>query len=169
MARPKEPVDIVVDTREQMPWAFSPRVTVHRAPLRAGDYSLVGAEERFAIERKSVADLIHSLTTERDRFVRELQLLRGYEWSAVFVEGDLAAIARGDFRSYASPESIVGSCAWIATDVGVPVVFCGTRAAASMYAEKMLIRLAARIACGGSSNGTTEVGDGTQRPKETRP
>lgn len=139
-----EPVTIVVDTREQAPWAFSPQVVQVRACLPAGDYSVAGHETRFAIERKSVADLVGTLTAGRDRFARELEVLRGYEFAAVFVEGDLAAIARGEYRSQASPASMVGSCAWIATDVGVPVIFCGDRATAAAYAEKCLTRLARR-------------------------
>jgi ERCC4-type nuclease len=134
---------IIVDTREQTPWVFSPSVITTRATLAFGDYSVLGLEGRVAIERKSVADLCGSLTAGRLRFFRELEKLADYEFAAVFVEGDLPALMRGEYRSEASPQSIIGSCAAIAVDVGVHVCFLGSRAAASAYAEKVLCRLAA--------------------------
>src|SRR5690606_8361398 len=48
---------IVVDTREQQPLPFS-RLKSERGTLATGDYSFRGGEEVFAIERKSVADLV---------------------------------------------------------------------------------------------------------------
>jgi len=56
----------IVDTREQNPLSFRrfkgwfARVE-HRA-LRLGDYSVAGMEDRCVVERKDLADLIHSFT-----------------------------------------------------------------------------------------------------------
>lgn len=148
-----DPFTVVVDTREQAPWAFSPRVSIERRKLEVGDYSVVGLERRIAIERKSVADLVGTLTRGRARFWRELRALAGYEYAAVFVEGGLPEIWRGDYRSDATPTSIIGSCAAIAADIGVHVCFLGDRAHAALYAERVLGRLAERLGDGGAGDG----------------
>lgn len=48
---------IVIDTREQAPLPFS-RLAVERGTLVSGDYSFRGGEELFAVERKSIPDLV---------------------------------------------------------------------------------------------------------------
>lgn len=63
---------------------------VERATLREGDYSARGLEGRVAIERKSVSDLVGSLTHGRERFVRELERLATYDFKAIVIEGSLA-------------------------------------------------------------------------------
>jgi ERCC4-type nuclease len=48
---------IVIDSREQQPLSFS-RLPAIRGTLVTGDYSVVGLESLFAIERKAFADLV---------------------------------------------------------------------------------------------------------------
>ena len=115
---------IIVDTREQLPYAFdSERVVVFRKTLPAGDYSLVGLEDIVAVERKTLDDLVGSLTLHRDRFMREIELLGGYEAACVVVEADLTDIVQHRYRSKARPMSIIGSIVshrddWIIPDCG---------------------------------------------------
>jgi ERCC4-type nuclease len=71
---------IIQDSREQRPLPFSDDVPVVIAGLRAGDYSILGMETDVALERKNIDDLCMCVTSERDRFERELVLLRGYKW-----------------------------------------------------------------------------------------
>src|SRR5215470_4824735 len=70
---------IVVDTREQNPFDFSRFegwfAGIERRALNVGDYSIAGLEDECVIERKDLADLIHSLTTERPVFVNRLRLM----------------------------------------------------------------------------------------------
>lgn len=47
---------LVVDTREQTPLPFA-RLRWERGTLQSGDYSFRGAEDLFAIERKTIPDL----------------------------------------------------------------------------------------------------------------
>ncbi len=137
---------ILVDTREQTPWVFSPGAVPLRATLPSGDYSLPGLTDRVALERKSLADLLHSLTQDRARFFREIERLSGYSHAAVVVEASLDQVLRGELgRSHATPASVVGSCLAIHVDYGVPVIWAGSRPAASVYAEKMLARIWALI------------------------
>jgi ERCC4-type nuclease len=77
-------IPVVIDTREQKPYRFDLKVfcMIDRV-LPVGDYSLEGMEAHAAIERKSLVDLLGSLTGERDatglnRFQRELQRFSQY-------------------------------------------------------------------------------------------
>ena len=66
---------IKIDTREQNPYAFKTPSEVGTVPV--GDYSISGLENHIAVERKELNDLIGCLTTDRERFERELHKGRG--------------------------------------------------------------------------------------------
>ncbi|QHI69852.1 ERCC4 domain-containing protein [Tichowtungia aerotolerans] len=65
---------IRVDTREQAPLEFERCATV-RGTIGTFDYSLDGDQEHFAIERKSLPDLIQSLAIQKN-WIRELKKIR---------------------------------------------------------------------------------------------
>lgn len=69
------PLQIAIDSREPWPhpWApYWPGVTVVRATLDTGDIAL-SANLDVAIERKTASDMVSCITSERDRFERELR------------------------------------------------------------------------------------------------
>jgi len=96
-----EPLHIVIDSREQSPWAWDPSdaITDIRA-LVAGDYALAedcervrGREAlavRFAVERKSLDDFLGTISGGWDRFQRELTRMESFPARVVIVEGDFA-------------------------------------------------------------------------------
>jgi len=69
------PLTVVCDSREQLPYRFDrwAGVRIFRGTLPTGDYSLAGYEDRLAVERKSLEDLLGCLTFGRERFERELR------------------------------------------------------------------------------------------------
>lgn len=67
---------LVTDTREKRPLCFTHLPSVSET-LQTGDYSIKGFERDFSVERKSIPDLINSLTRERERFTKELHRLTG--------------------------------------------------------------------------------------------
>ena len=140
-------VSIVVDTREQRPYEFDPAhfVTVRRA-LPVGDYSLEGHEAQVAIERKSLDDFVSTVIGQRERFGRELRVLRGYELGCVVVEGSLEDILAQRYRSRAHPNSVLGAALSIIVDYRVPVFFCGDRQLAVHFAAGLLGRYARKMA-----------------------
>jgi ERCC4-type nuclease len=91
---------VVIDTREQLAWSFAGmqadaidgrrpiQVACVRACLPSGDYSLLGFENRIAIERKSLQDLFSTIGQGRARFERELARLAVMEAADVVVEAD---------------------------------------------------------------------------------
>ena len=115
---------IIIDTREQSPLDFSrwPDVTVETGTLTSGDYSLAGLTDRFGVERKSLPDLVASVTKGRDRFQRELERLRGFDVAALVVEGIMEQVARHEYRSKSNPDSVLQSLAAFQVRYGVPVI-----------------------------------------------
>lgn len=83
----EEPV-VIVDTREQTPLVFA-HLRSEAGTLMTGDYSVRGLEEEFAVERKSMQDLVGSLTRERARFMREMHRLRGFRARYLLVVGTM--------------------------------------------------------------------------------
>ena len=101
---------IVVDTRESLPLGF-PGST--KKALATGDYSVVGMEERVAIERKTLGDFYTCVGRERARFERELERLAAMAYGAVVIETSLSEICHGTEFSRVHPMSAIGSIiAW---------------------------------------------------------
>jgi len=125
---------IVVDSREQAPLEFS-RLPSRPGSLSTGDYSIAGLENDFAVERKSVADLIGSLTSGRERFSRELERMRSLNFCRLLIVGSEQDIAEGRYRSNASPTAIMHSLYAIESR-GVPIVFSPTPAEAAALVER---------------------------------
>jgi len=65
---------IRVDTREQHPLEFENVATV-RGTISTFDYSIEGDEDDFAVERKSLPDLISSVAIQKN-YCRELKKLK---------------------------------------------------------------------------------------------
>lgn len=112
------PFTVLVDTREQAPFRFQNiggtrfplLIPTKTATLQSGDYSIDGHELRVAVERKSIEDLYSTLTHGRERFVRELERLREFDFSTVVVEADWHAVAIDPpFGSNVRPKSITSS------------------------------------------------------------
>ena len=137
----REPVAVVIDTREQLPYAFDPAVvTVTRKALPAGDYSLPGYETCVAVERKSLDDFVASVITARACFGRELRAIAEFDLGCIVVEAALDDILAHRYRSGAHPSAVLGATLSIIVDHGVPVFFCGDRQLACRFVEGLLCR-----------------------------
>ena len=119
---------IQIDTREQNP-LFFPEHEILVEKLDVGDYGIVGCSDwdnpQFIVERKSKGDLIGSLTQGRERFWREVLKLRQFNFAAIVVEAHLSEIQGQDYRSQATPQSIIQSLYAIAVRADVHVFWCG--------------------------------------------
>jgi ERCC4-type nuclease len=117
--RPK----IAVDTREQSPLKFTRLEAVERA-LFTGDYSIMGLEEEFAVDRKSLDDLANCcLATNRDRFEHELHRLRGYQFKRLLIVGTREDIAVGRYHSRITPKAVLATLGVFEVRYSVPSVF----------------------------------------------
>ncbi len=134
---------IVVDSREQLPYAFdsSPHyegTETVKAKLPTGDYSIKGLEHRIAIERKSLPDLIGCLTKGRARFCRELDRAAQLECFVVVVECSFKDIASGNYRSALRPWSALQSLSAWWVRYRVPWFPAGSRAASEALTWSLL-------------------------------
>lgn len=142
MQKPLDFPMILIDSREQTPWSFT-LPSVRACVPRGADYSLAGFETAIGIERKSLGDMIGSLTAGRERFMRSLAALRERPWRCLIVESTLGIIRSHSYRSRVHPNSIVGSLASIVAD-GVPVFLAGDHNQAAAFAEKLLQKFHSR-------------------------
>jgi len=144
---PEGLIPAIVDTREQLPYELNnSRFSITRAALPAGDYSLVGYEVRCAIERKSLADFLGSITAGRERFHRELERLRSYDLAALVIEASWEDIELGNYPLvHGRPCSAVHPNAVAGTLVSIharycPVFCAGDRLGAQRFVERVLRR-----------------------------
>lgn len=133
---------LVEDSREQAGYGSgglfkTPCVT---GTLSHGDYSVLGLEELIGIERKSLADLLGSLTNSRDRFETELKRARTYHRFYVLVECSPSDLLVENFGklSRAHPRSIWGTiCTWHSRYV--PFIFGEDRNTSARLCEAILV------------------------------
>ena len=128
---------IVVDSREQCPFSFTHEryeVQVQPGTLSVGDYSLAGLEDKVAVERKSLSDLVACLGRERERFERELMRGAALDAFAVVCEGSWLELARSEYRSQLNPHAACQSVLAFTARYRVPFLFAGTRGAAEYMA-----------------------------------
>lgn len=96
-------ITLIQDSREQSPYLFDhPRykdLAVKVAGLSTGDYSVEGMEHLVAVERKSMPDLLQSISTGRERF--ENELIRALELDAfmVVIEEPFRNLGNKDYQS----------------------------------------------------------------------
>jgi DNA excision repair protein ERCC-4 len=128
----------VIDTREKEPWDLGPESI--RKKIEAGDYSIEGQEQRVAIERKTLDDLVNTVIHGRDRFYAELRKLAAYPHRCVVVEANLEDVLRHLYHSQAHPQSVTGTVISIIVDFQIPVFFCSNRQVACHFAKSFLER-----------------------------
>lgn len=124
---------IVIDSREQAPFSFRHEryeAKTRKGTLTVGDYSLAGLEDKVAVERKSLPDLVICLARERERFERELARGAALDAFTVVVEASWAELAGGQYRSQLNPHAACQSVAAFMTRHRVPFLFAGSRSAA---------------------------------------
>ena len=131
---PETPL-IIIDSREQTPLAFE-HFPSRCGTLQSGDYSLAGHEGRFTVERKSVTDLIGSLTAGRDRFERECHRLRGYDFARLLIVGHPDELPFYLARRKTTSKAILGSLAAFEVRYRLPVVWEPSEKRAAVQIEK---------------------------------
>ena len=131
---------IVIDDREKRPHRFETETRTAR--LETGDYSLSGGEHMIAIERKTVDDLVGSLSCGRKRFEAELSRARGFHYFAIVAETTFSDLAGGTYRSNMNPKAAVQSLLTFSVRYGVPVFFAGSRENGSDITESLLLKYA---------------------------
>lgn len=114
----------IIDTREQNPLSFRRfRGWFERIEYRAlalGDYSIEGMERSCVVERKDLADLIQSFTTNRAIFVNRLRRMSQASQSLLVVTAPLGEIKSEYPYRAASPNRITQSLIAVLAGLRVP-------------------------------------------------
>jgi ERCC4-type nuclease len=116
----------IVDTREQNPLSFRRfrgwfAKIEHRA-LRLGDYSVAGMEDVCTVERKDLADLICSFTTNRAVFINRLRRMAELPHSLLVVTSSLTEIKSEYPYRAANPNRITQSLIAVLTGLRLPFI-----------------------------------------------
>lgn len=129
-------LEIVVDSHERYAYRFTDeQVTTVKRALPCGDYGLMRGETLIAsVERKSLPDLVSSLTSGKLRYaVAELAALPR---AAIVVEDRYSAIFAQD---RVRPATVADGIAELQVRwPNVPIVFCETRALAQQWTYRYL-------------------------------
>lgn len=131
------PFTIIVDSREKDGYTFSKYPFVTKK-LDIGDYSIEGLEEIVAVERKSLADFMNTITRGRARFHVELGKMKRLRAKCVVVESTLRDVLDEKYKSGLPASNVLGTVMSINIDFGIPVFFCSDRQAAIVFVEKYL-------------------------------
>jgi hypothetical protein len=129
-------LEIVVDSHERYPWKFTAQqATTTRRALSAGDYAIeLEGVVVAAVERKTLADLVATLTTGKLRYA--LADLATVPRAAVVVEDRYSAVFKLD---RVRPAIVADGLAEAqARFPSVPIVFCETRPLAQEWAYRFL-------------------------------
>jgi ERCC4-type nuclease len=117
---------VLVDTREQNPFDFSRFAGwftgVDKRSLGLGDYSVAGLEDICVVERKDLADLVHSFTAERSVFVERLRRMSSYPHRLLVITAALSQVKSPYPHSNASPNRILQSLIAVLAGITVPFV-----------------------------------------------
>lgn len=134
---------IVVDSREQLPYQFKSPCEV--GTLQVGDYSICGLEDCVAVERKEINDLIGCLTSDRERFEKELHRGKALDYFALVIEASLRDLANGKYHSQMNPRSAVQSLLAFSIRYRLPIFFWENRAYGQRITESLLCKYAREI------------------------
>ena len=124
----KDKFTILVDSREREPYIFKKyEYPILKASMPTGDYSIGGYINDCAIERKSFADFVQSITKGRDRFERELD--RGSEMTffAVVIEADCRNLYSKRLYSKINRGVIFHTATKWMVKYNIPIIWASTR------------------------------------------
>ncbi len=139
---------VLQDSREQLPLDLTYPVEIVGLPC--GDYGVRGFSDwgnpAFIVERKSLDDLIGSLTSGRERFWKECLKLRQFAFRAILIEAYPGEVEMHQYRSRCLPQSVFGSLAALQVRMGLHVIWAGDRDRAARELERLV-----RVFCSGIS------------------
>ncbi len=134
-------IRVVVDTREQAPLDITDYPT-ERATLPVGDYGIAGFSDwdnpAFIVERKSLDDLVGSLTTGRDRFIRECEKMRAFRFHALVIEAREEDVTCHRYQSAATPQSVLQTLCALQVRAGLHILWCADPDGAARAVERLV-------------------------------
>lgn len=146
-------INIIADTREKNGWTFSSSKlikNIEQKKLDTGDYSIVGYETEFAIERKASTSEIATNLTEK-RFDDVLGRLTVFTYKYIICEFDFVDLMDFPVNSgmprylydkvKISPNFLISAMSKIQVDYGIPIIYAGNKNNAEIVAESIMKRV----------------------------
>lgn len=125
---------VIVDTRENLPYSFEEYGNwigdVKSSALATGDYSIEGFEECISLERKTLNDIVMSLMSSRERFLREMSRLGEFKYKCLSIEASRTEIKTPytfSSKVKAHPNGVIGSLDAIAARYGINIHYGDNR------------------------------------------
>jgi ERCC4-type nuclease len=116
----------IIDTREQNPLSFRRFrgwfADIEERALPLGDYSVSGMENSCVVERKDLADLICSFTSNRSVFIRRLQRMSDRPHSLLVITASLTEIKSEYPYRAANPNRITQSLIAVLAGLRLPFI-----------------------------------------------
>lgn len=116
----------IIDTREQNPLSFRRFkgwfASIEHRALSLGDYSVSGMEDSCVVERKDLADLIQSFTTNRTVFINRLRRLSDLPHSLLVITASLSEIKSEYPYRAANPNRITQSLIAVLAGLRLPFI-----------------------------------------------
>lgn len=155
-------LEIVVDSHERYAWKFATLpVTLRKAGLAAGDYGVhLGGELVASVERKSLADLVSTLTSGKMRYV--LADLASLPRAAVVVEDRYSRVFSLTQVRPALVAEGLAECQ--ARFPSVPIFFADTRALAEQWTYRFLAASLAELEADAPASARIEELPGVSQP-----
>jgi ERCC4-type nuclease len=137
-------LEIVIDSREQLPLKFRKEINVIRGCLSVGDYAckINGILMPISFERKNISDLFGTLSGGYERFKHEIN--RASEAKIILVlavEVPLCEVLKGHEYSTRSPQSLVQQCFTIMIRYKVPCMFFHDRRDMAGYITQVFLAI----------------------------
>ena len=134
---------IIVDTREQHPFeviATERCAGMESIKLDCGDYAIKDHLDLIVIERKKgVDELTGNFGANRERFERELELMKNIRFKYIVVEDYWSSIFKPSF-SRMPPNVIFESIFALELKYNVHFIFAGSRTMAHNITRSLLLR-----------------------------
>lgn len=133
---------ILIDTREKNPLVFSGYDT-RKCKLKHGDYSARGLKGLVEIERKSTADLLHSITIGWEGFRRKLARFIKTKTPIIIVEGNIHDVLYSIYCTDKMRRIFLSRLAAMMM-TRIPVFFSGSREISEDMIVKILTKASVR-------------------------
>jgi ERCC4-type nuclease len=126
---------LIIDTREQLPLFNSrpPGLNLIHKKLDHGDYSIVGFEDTFSIERKQISDLYSYIGKERKKTVQKMNAFKSFDWVSLVIETTEDDLLFSNIYSQLTPEMVKAALVSFRIRYGVHVYFTNDRRMMERY------------------------------------
>ncbi len=133
----KHKLTIRIDTREQKSLDFaeySDYVDVTTGTVPVGDYAIEGDQDRFAVERKSLADFVASFALSKNRIREDAKIAKAQNRNGLpvvyVIEATFGDIQTFNYRRFTSgkitPQYLYKLWSEYSMNKKIHFVFCGT-------------------------------------------